>query len=137
MTHRGAILGGIIITINFELGQSSNSNLMNVRHEVIGDTPWIFPNLPTLVSPNRIEVPQQNDSPISLCSLNVSGNFFNKELHTHTNIVNVKFFHLKFNQSIYSVLPWFFRRDSWRANASPPPRMELDGVGRKQWRRRK
>jgi len=87
MTHRGAILGGIIMAINIELRQSPNSNLMNVRHEVIGDTPRIFPNLPTLVSPNRIEVPQQNDPPPSLRSHNVPSYFFHKELRTQINCV--------------------------------------------------
>ena len=80
MSDRGAIFSGIVMTINIELRQSANGDLVNVRHEVIGDSPWIFPNLSTLVGTNRIEVSKQNDPPFCLRPLDVSGYFFYEQL---------------------------------------------------------
>jgi hypothetical protein len=55
-TYRTTILRGIIMTIYVKLGQSANSNLLYVRHEIVWDALWIFTNFTTLMSPNRVEV---------------------------------------------------------------------------------
>lgn len=79
-TYRSTILGGIIMTKDIKLRQSSNSYLLYVRHEVVWDAFGIFTNFPTLMSPDRIEVPQQNNLPIWVCIMHISSNFFKEKL---------------------------------------------------------
>lgn len=80
-TYSATVFGRIVMTIYIELRQSTNSDLLNVRHEVVRDALWIFTNFTTLMSPNRVEVSQQDDSPTGLCFLNVSSDLFQEKLY--------------------------------------------------------
>lgn len=57
-TYRTAILCWIILTINIKLWMSADGDLLYVRHEIVWYALWIFTEFTTLMSTNRIEVPQ-------------------------------------------------------------------------------
>lgn len=38
--------------------------LVHIRHEVVGHTDWVLPDLTRGVSPHWVEVPQQQDAPV-------------------------------------------------------------------------
>lgn len=57
-TYRTTILCWIILTINIKLWMSADGDLLYVRHEIVWYALWIFAEFTTLMSTNRIEVPQ-------------------------------------------------------------------------------
>ena len=58
-----AVWSVVLITEDGQFGESSYCYLGDVRHQVVGNTLWVFPNTTAFVSPNGVKVTQQYNVP--------------------------------------------------------------------------
>ena len=68
VSDAGAVMGVIVIAVDAQEFPAADGNLGDVRHQVVWDTTGIFTDAAGIVSTDGVEVAQQDDGPLRICS---------------------------------------------------------------------
>ena len=74
VTDTGSVRSIIVVAIYVKLLQLADSNLCDVRHQVIRNAVRVLAHRSGLMRTDRIEVAKQNHIPLRICKLNVCQN---------------------------------------------------------------
>src|SRR5699024_10849011 len=86
----GTDRGWIVVAKDRKLIQLPNSNLSNIRHQVIGDVIGIFTDSPAFMGTNGIEIAQKRHIPAMVSSMEIAQNLLNKKFGTAIRISRLK-----------------------------------------------
>mmetsp|Transcript_2107 Transcript_2107/g.5361 ORF Transcript_2107/g.5361 Transcript_2107/m.5361 type:complete len:233 (+) Transcript_2107:810-1508(+) len=80
ITDTGPVRCGVVTPKHAQALPLSQRNLLDVRHEVVGDAYGVLTQLPTGMGRHRVEVAQQQDAPLLVRLSDVPEHLFLKEL---------------------------------------------------------
>ena len=79
-TYSSAVSCFIIASKNCQCRASANCHLLNKGHEIVWNSTRIFTNITTGMCTNWVEVSQQYNFPIRICTVDITTNFFDDKL---------------------------------------------------------
>lgn len=90
-TYPCTVLCFVVGSKDSKVRSPANCNLLDIRHEIVGNSKRIFTNVTTRMCTNRVEVSKQYDLPFRVRTMYIPANLLDKKLTQHKQKVLVRF----------------------------------------------